>query len=105
MSYDDGWDDFDDLEDPDDRDTQFFDSHLEYGDYDDDEDDRSMFADPGGNSALRAATPDNPRDRNCPNCGAENVLTREDEARGYQCDRCATIAEGGFPYGMSIGEY
>jgi ssDNA-binding Zn-finger/Zn-ribbon topoisomerase 1 len=52
------------------------------------------FADPGGNSALRAATKDNPRDQPCPSCGAKNVLTRIDKKRGYQCDRCADIAEG-----------
>lgn len=52
------------------------------------------FADPGGRSALRAATPDNPRDQPCPTCGAENVLTPADVARGYQCDRCADRAEG-----------
>ena len=52
------------------------------------------FANPGGHSALRAETPDNPRDQDCPNCGAENALTRIDRQRGYQCDRCADIAEG-----------
>lgn len=69
------------------------------GDYDPDEwDERvDMFADPGGNSALRRASPDNPRDVNCPTCGAENVLTRQDEQLGYQCDRCADMAEGRIP--------
>lgn len=52
------------------------------------------FADPGGRSALRAATRDNPRDRPCPTCGRENVLTRLDVRAGYQCDRCADAAEG-----------
>ena len=52
------------------------------------------FADPGGHSALRAATPNNPRDCDCPTCGAENVLTRIDRQRGYQCDSCADRAEG-----------
>lgn len=47
-------------------------------------------------SALRAATRDNPRDQPCPTCGAENVLTRIDVLRRYQCDRCADAAEGGF---------
>jgi len=56
------------------------------------------FADPGGNSALRAETPDNPRDCDCPTCGAENVLTRIDRQRGYQCDRCANRAESGLDY-------
>lgn len=51
------------------------------------------FADPGGNSALRAATPDNPRDQPCPNCGAEDVLTRIDVLRHYCCDSCADSRE------------
>jgi predicted RNA-binding Zn-ribbon protein involved in translation (DUF1610 family) len=76
---------------------------FDYGDQDDGFDDRSMFANPGGNSALRAATAENPRDVDCPTCGAENVLTREDKARGYQCDSCADRAEGGF--GSSLSEY
>lgn len=54
-----------------------------------------MFADPGGNSALRAATEDNPRDLPCPRCGDENVLTPADRQRGYVCDRCADAAERG----------
>lgn len=57
-----------------------------------------MFADPGGNSALRRASADNPRNLPCPNCGAENVLTPADRARGYQCDRCADAAERGLDY-------
>lgn len=52
------------------------------------------FADPGGKSALRRATRDNPRDRPCPTCQRENVLTRMDVRAGYQCDRCADAAEG-----------
>jgi len=52
------------------------------------------FADPGGNSCLRAETRDNPRDQDCPTCGAENVLTRADVRKGYQCDSCADMAEG-----------
>jgi hypothetical protein len=68
----------------------------EYDDYDDDElIDGVGFAEPGRNSALRAATPDNPRNLPCPNCGAENVLTPIDRARGYQCNRCADLAERG----------
>lgn len=64
--------------------------------YDDPDDpiDGVGFADPGGNSALRAATPDNPRDQACPTCDTPNVLTPLDIARGYQCDRCADRAEG-----------
>lgn len=61
----------------------------------DDYDDRSIFADPGGRSALRAASPENPRDQPCPQCGAENVLTPADVALGYCCDRCADQNEGG----------
>lgn len=55
------------------------------------------FADPYGNSALYRASKDNPRDRPCPTCGTKNVLTRRDVAAGYQCDRCADIAEGKYP--------
>lgn len=56
------------------------------------------FADPGGRSALRAATRDNPRNRPCPTCGAKNRLTPKDVALGYQCDRCADRAERGLDY-------
>lgn len=70
-----------------------------YGDYDRDTDyemiDGVGFADPGGRSALRAATKSNPRNLPCPNCGRKNVLTRADKVRGYQCDRCADQAERG----------
>jgi hypothetical protein len=63
--------------------------------YDYDNDDRSMFADPGGASALRRATPRNKRNLPCPTCGMPNKLTAADKARGYQCDGCADRAEGG----------
>jgi hypothetical protein len=65
-------------------------------DYDPEDDliDGVGFADPGGRSALRAATPDNPRDQSCPTCGRKNVLTRIDVQRHYVCDRCADAAEG-----------
>jgi hypothetical protein len=53
------------------------------------------FADPGGRSALRAATRGNPRNRSCPTCKRRNVLTPADVARGYQCDSCADRAEMG----------
>jgi hypothetical protein len=56
--------------------------------------DRLRFAHPGGNSALRAAGPGNPRVHPCPNCRAPNRLTPQDRARGYQCDTCADRAEG-----------
>jgi len=58
--------------------------------------DRSDFADPGGNSALRAATPNNPRIYPCPTCGEPDLLTPADIARGYQCDGCADALEGGY---------
>lgn len=56
---------------------------------------RSMFADPGGRSALRAATKSNPRNLPCPNCKARNRLTPADRAKGYQCNSCADRAESG----------
>jgi hypothetical protein len=58
------------------------------------EDDGIDFADPGGRSALRAATPDNPRNLPCPNCRRPNRLTPADVDQGYQCDTCADRAEG-----------
>ena len=61
----------------------------------DDFDGREDFADPGGRSALRAATRSNPRNLPCPSCGAKNRLTPADRARGYCCDRCADQAERG----------
>ena len=54
------------------------------------------FADPGGRSALRAATKRNPRNKPCPTCGSKNVLTLLDVQCGYQCDRCADQAERGY---------
>jgi hypothetical protein len=80
MRYDEGYPD--DFYDPNDEDY-----------YDDEQIDGVGFADPGGNSALRAATPDNPRDQPCPTCGAEDVLTPIDVMRGYCCDRCADERE------------
>ena len=65
---------------------------VDYGDYD--EDCRIEFSDPEGISALRAETKDNPRIYPCPTCGREEVLTMLDIQLGYQCDRCADIAEG-----------
>lgn len=78
-----------------------------YNRYDEQDDDRfddegydldCDFADPGGNSALRASSPSNPRNLPCPDCGAENVLTPADQARGYCCDRCADRKERGWDY-------
>lgn len=63
----------------------------------DEDDDGIEFADPGGNSALRAASKHNPRDLPCPTCERPNRRWRGAARRGYQCDRCADIAErGGF---------
>jgi hypothetical protein len=85
----------------------------------DPEDDGIHFADPGGRSALRAATHErcpshqchqklqpnwswcpgcgtrlNPRKHDCRGCGAKRILTDEDVSLGYQCDTCADRAEG-----------
>jgi hypothetical protein len=65
----------------------------DYDGYEDD--DRIEFANPGGNSALRAANARNPRIHPCPNCGGKNRLTPADVARGYQCDPCADRDERG----------
>ena len=62
----------------------------------DDINERMEFADPGGRSALRAATKDNPRNRPCPTCKKKNRLTPKDVALGYQCDECADRLERGF---------
>lgn len=82
----------------DEQDGDYEDEDPDFGDYhdqDDLDDDRSHFADPSGRSALRAATPDNPRVHSCPTCGHPNRLTTADVARGYQCDDCADAAETG----------
>lgn len=81
----------------DDEDDDFIDDRDEpdHGP-DGDDTDRLMFADPGGRSALRAASATNPRNLPCPTCGAENRLTPADRALGYCCDRCADAAEGGY---------
>ncbi len=62
--------------------------------YGEDQDDRSMFADPGGRSALRASSRNNPRNLPCPTCKQPNRLTPADVRRGYQCDSCADSDEG-----------
>lgn len=67
----------------------------EYDDPYDDDYDSIRFADPGGGSALRAATRDNPRDQPCPTCRGKNRLTRLDVSLHYQCDECANAAERG----------
>jgi hypothetical protein len=68
-----------------------------YLDYEDDPRDDCDFADPGGRSALRAATRNNPRNLPCPTCGQPDRLTPKDRALGYQCDVCAdSLERGGF---------
>ena len=52
------------------------------------------FRDPGGKSALR----NGPRRYPCPTCERPNVLSQADKNKGYQCDRCADIAEGSLRY-------
>ena len=64
--------------------------------HDDDLLDGVGFADPGGRSALRAATANNPRNLPCPTCGRPNRLTPIDRQHGYQCDQCADRAERGY---------
>lgn len=54
------------------------------------------FAEPGGNSALRASSKTNPRNLPCPSCREPNRLTPKDRALGYQCNTCADRAEGGY---------
>lgn len=61
----------------------------------DDMEGREIFADPGGRSALRASSRNNPRNLPCPTCKAPNRLTPADRAKGYQCDKCADRDEGG----------
>lgn len=65
-------------------------------DYDGYEHNDVQFADPGGNSALRAATKSNPRNKPCPTCKKKNKLTAADVRLHYQCDECANKAESGF---------
>lgn len=74
--------------------------HCPRYDLEDEEDlvDGVGFADPGGTSALRAATASNPRIYPCPNCDSPNRLTRLDVERGYQCDTCADALENGWGY-------
>ena len=58
--------------------------------------DRLQFADPGGRSALRAASKKNPRNLPCPTCDEPNRLTPADRSKSYQCDSCADADEGLF---------
>ena len=65
-------------------------------DYEFEADSACMFADPGGPSALRAASKRNPRNLPCPTCGEPNRLTPADRANGYQYDSCADAMERGY---------
>jgi len=65
-------------------------------DYDNLQKDSMDFANPGGNSALRAATPNNPRIFPCPDCGEPDKLTPSDRAHSYCCDECADHKERGW---------
>ena len=70
-----------------------------FGDYDEPGMDYDCdFAEPGGRSALRAASKRNPRNLPCPTCGEPNRLTPADRAQGYQCNACADRDEGGYGY-------
>lgn len=90
VGYDYGPEDGDDGPEADDEDEVDFE-----GRDDDDLSDGTSFADPGGNSALRAATASNPRNLPCPDCGRPDRLTPADVARGYCCDTCADRNERG----------
>ena len=78
-------------------DYEIYDEYENLDDYEYYEYCRSQrFADPGGVSALRAATPTNPRNLPCPTCGEPDRLTPLDRQLGYQCDCCAREAERGW---------
>lgn len=75
---------------PDDDEDEDVDNYDDY--------ERGDFADPGGNSSLRAASPTNLRNLPCPSCERENMLTPKDVTLGYQCDACADEVERGGPF-------
>jgi hypothetical protein len=75
-----------------------YEENYEPGDYDESYFDDFDFANPGGNSALRAASPSNPRNLPCPECNSPNRLTPKDKKLGYRCDPCADRAERGGDY-------
>lgn len=78
-------------------DGSYYEREALYDSYDNDDDDDSItFADPGGTSALRAASATNPRNLPCPECEEPNKLTPKDRACGYRCNQCADRAEMGF---------
>ena len=73
----------DNIEPPDDYDDDYDDVPMQsmYPDDENDLIDDVGFADPGGHSALRAATPRNPRNLPCPNCKQPNRLTTPTRSR------------------------
>ena len=73
-------------------DVEVLDSY--YDEYDDEYEEALQFADPFGESALRATSRINPRNLPCLTCGRANRLTAEDVKHGYQCDTCADEVEG-----------
>ena len=73
-----------------------YDDYEYEDDYEEDLIDGVGFANPGGNSALRAATRSNPRIHPCPTCERPNRLTTIDVSNGYQCDSCADRQERGY---------
>ena len=73
-----------------------YDDYEYKDDYEEDLIDGVGFANPGGNSALRAATRSNPRIHPCPTCERPNRLTAIDVSNGYQCDSCADRQERGY---------
>lgn len=97
--YDDDDYDDDDFEDEEEDDGDMYEGEEEddrdCDEFGGEEDDFSMFARPGANSALRAASKSNPRNLPCGTCGAPNCLTPKDKQLGYQCDSCADRDEGG----------
>jgi hypothetical protein len=70
------------------EDYEDFEDHDCYDDCD------CEFQDPGGNSSLRRATENNPRNLPCGQCGEPDRLTPKDVRLHYVCDECADAAEG-----------
>jgi hypothetical protein len=71
--------------------------YAEYDLYDNrNESDLFGFADPGGKSALRVASKNNPRNLPCPTCNEPNRITPADRANGYQCESCGDACDRGY---------
>jgi hypothetical protein len=56
--------------------------------------DRERFQYPGGSSALRRQTKNNPRNLPCPTCKQPNKLTPADVRSGYKCEECTNRDKG-----------